>query len=207
MPVKTAVVGAGRMGDEHLGQLRTIPDAEVVALMDPIGENAREISEKHGITGVYHDLETMLAVTRPEYVIVASPPKYHAEQAIVAMESGAHVLVEKPLCVTIEEAEAIEATAKREGRLFTMGVQRRQSRSMRSLKQFLDEGILGDIYHSRVWGGTHYELCLGTIPSPKRYVPGWCCGRHNGAHARCLHVADRRAAAGVGYGLQISETR
>jgi len=153
MPVKTAVVGAGRMGDEHLGQLGTIPDAEVVALMDPIGENANEISEKHGITGVYHDLETMLAVARPEYVIVASPPKYHAEQAIAAMESGAHVLVEKPLCITIEEAEAIEATAKREGRLFTMGVQRRQSRSMRTLKQYIDEGMLGDIYHSRVWGG------------------------------------------------------
>ena len=153
MPVRTAVVGAGRMGDVHLGQLATIPDVEVVGLMEPFEENARAISEKHSISGVYSDMETMLSDARPEYVIIASPPKYHAAQAIAAMEAGAHVLVEKPLCITVAEAEAIEAAAKREGRLFTMGVQRRQSRAMRALKQFIDEGKLGSIYHSRVWAG------------------------------------------------------
>ena len=153
MSVRTAVVGAGIMGDVHLKQLNTIQDIDVVALMDPNEENATTLSTKHDVEGVFGDMETMLAVARPEYVIVASPPRFHAAQAIAAMQSGAHVLVEKPLCITVSEAEAIEACAKQTRRQFTMGVQRRQSRAMRAVKQFIQDGELGTVYHSRVWAG------------------------------------------------------
>ncbi len=153
MPVRTAVVGAGVMGDNHLGQLATIPEIEVVGLMDPDEEKAVAVSEKHGGPAFFTDMVTLLDQSRPEYVIIASPPRYHASQAVDAMEAGAHVLVEKPLCITVGEADAIEQCARKTRRLFTMGVQRRQSRAMRAVKAFIDTGGLGHVYHSRVWAG------------------------------------------------------
>ena len=153
MPLKTAVVGAGVMGNSHLKQLNEIPDVRVVAVVDPYEPNLRATAERHHVPAAYTDIESMLTAEHPDYVVVTSPVKYHAPQAIAAIEAGAHVLVEKPLCMDVTGAEAIEAAAKREGRLFTMGFQRRQSRAMRALRRFIEDGKLGAIYHSRVWGG------------------------------------------------------
>lgn len=161
MPIKAAVIGAGSMGNNHLALLATIPDVQIVALVDPDEQASRAAAEKHRVPAVYPDIAPMLAAERPEYVVVASPVKYHAPQAIAAFDAGAHVLVEKPLCMDLAEAEGIVAAATRAGRLFTMGFQRRQSRAFRALKRFIADGKLGAIYHSRVWGGHTMSYAWG----------------------------------------------
>lgn len=153
MAIKTAVIGAGTMGKVHLEHLTRMDEVEVVALVDPHEATVRATAEKYHLPATYGEIDTMLAVVRPEYVVVASPVRYHAVQAMAAFDAGAHVLVEKPLCMSVAEAEAIKAAALRAGRLFTMGFQMRQHQGYRALAAFIAEGKLGQVYHSRVWGG------------------------------------------------------
>ena len=153
MAIRTAVVGAGAMGKGHLRSLAAIEEAEVVALVDPNAQTLTEVAAEYAVPAAYGDVAGMLNAERPDYVVVASPVLYHAEQSIAAFEAGAHVLCEKPLSMDVAEAEAIVAAAKRAGRLFTMGFQLRQSRAHRALRVFVQKGGLGQVYHSRVWGG------------------------------------------------------
>ncbi|MBM3265647.1 MAG: Gfo/Idh/MocA family oxidoreductase [candidate division Zixibacteria bacterium] len=153
MPVRTAVIGVGIMGNVHLDQLAKIPEIVVEAVVDPSEETGKKTVEKHRVPKWFPDTGVMLAEVRPEYVVVASPMPYHAADAIAAFDAGAHVLIEKPLCTSMEEAEAIRAAALRAGRLFTMGFQMRQFSANRTLRQHVEEGRMGTIYHSRVWGG------------------------------------------------------
>lgn len=152
-PIRTAVVGAGVMGRVHLEQLAHVPEARVVAVFDPHEESARERVKLAPGAQAYTDLHEMLAQTSPEYVIVASPVKWHTEQVIAAFEAGAHVLCEKPLCMSVDEAERMQAAAQKAERLFTMGLQTRMSAAQQAVRRFLADGGLGALYHTRVWGG------------------------------------------------------
>ena len=148
--MKTAVIGAGKMGQVHLRHLPELVD--VVAVVDPHLEAARAAADGVGARA-YEDMAPMLDAEKPEYVVVASPVRYHAEQTIAAFQAGAHVLCEKPLCMSVAEAEAMRAAAQRTRRLFTMGLQMRMSPVNQALQQFVAGGGLGEIYHTRMWGG------------------------------------------------------
>ena len=153
MPVRTAVIGAGSMGNVHLQQLNLIPDVEVVALVDPSEAAVRRTADTHRVPRTFGDIKTMLAEVKPAYVVVASPMPYHVDDAVAVYEAGAHALVEKPLAMNVEEAERIKDAAVRAGKLFTMGFQLRQQPGNLAVRQHVAEGKLGTIYHSRVWGG------------------------------------------------------
>lgn len=142
------------MGRLHVKALASLPQVQVVAVVDPQEDSAQQAAAStEGGARAYADVGDMLAEQHPDYVIVASPPKWHAEQTIAAFEAGAHVLCEKPLCMSVDEAQAMRAAAERAGRLFTMGFQMRQSAANQAVRAKLQTGAIGDIYHTRVWGG------------------------------------------------------
>jgi predicted dehydrogenase len=153
MTIRTAVIGAGLMGRSHIESLAKVPRVEVVAVADPHEPGLQAAVADFRVPAGYADARTMLEKERPDYVVVPSPALYHAEHSIAAFEAGAHVLCEKPLCMSTAEAEAIIAAAKRTGRLFTMGLQFRQLRTFQALKEFIGAGKLGQVYHTRVWAG------------------------------------------------------
>ena len=152
--VRTAIIGAGVMGREHMKWLGRVTEAQVVAVVDPHLPSAEKLAAS-GETGTrpFAEADDMLAAVSPEYVIVVSPPKFHAQQCIAAFAAGAHVLCEKPLCMSVAEGEAMQAAALKAGRLFTIGFQIRQSPAEQAVRRFLADGGLGPIYHTRVWGG------------------------------------------------------
>lgn len=152
MAVRTAVVGAGVMGRVHLEHLPHVQGVEIVGVVDPDLPAAQKAAAPVGARA-YGDLAAMLREVQPEYAIVASPVRWHAEQTIAAFEAGAHVLCEKPLAMSVAEAEAMQAAAQKAGRLFTMGFQMRMSPVNRALRAFLAADGLGQVYHTRVWGG------------------------------------------------------
>ena len=151
MSVTTAVIGAGHMGRAHLQALAALPGVEVIALADPHVESARAAAAEFKVPAIYSDATTLLKEERPDYVVVVSPPLYHAEQVIAAFEAGAHVLCEKPLCMNAVEAEAMNSAAEKSGRLFTMGLQLRQMHMYEAVREFVADGKLGQVFHSRVW--------------------------------------------------------
>ena len=184
MATRTAVIGAGAMGKGHLRSLASVPSAEVVALVDPNEETLASVAAENGVPSTYTDVASMLAAEQPEYAIVASPVLYHAEQSIAAFEAGAHVLCEKPLSMNMVEAEAIVEAARRAQRLFTMGFQLRQSRAYRALKEFIDEGRLGEVYHARVWAGHIMAYPWGRYHHRKEYSFGGVMA------ATVVHILD-----------------
>ncbi|HJP32999.1 MAG: Gfo/Idh/MocA family oxidoreductase [Candidatus Latescibacteria bacterium] len=155
--VRTAVIGAGSMGGLHLRCLAQILEAQVVAVVDPHLPAAEKAAEAEGVRA-FADVADMLSAVAPQYVVVASPPRFHAEQCIAAFQAGAHVLCEKPLCMSVAEAEAMAAAATSAQRRFTMGLQIRQSPVEQAVHEYIADGHLGQVYHTRVWGGhnMHY---------------------------------------------------
>jgi predicted dehydrogenase len=160
--IRTAVIGAGVMGRVHLEALAKVPEAQVVAIVDPHLPSAdKAAATAEAGARAFADIESMLAAVTPDYVIVASPPKYHAQQCVAAFEAGAHVLCEKPLCMSVAEAQTMEAAATAAGKLFTVGFQMRQSPSEQAVRAFIAKGGLGQIYHTRVWGGHNMSYPWG----------------------------------------------
>ena len=195
MPTTTAVIGAGAMGKSHLGCLSKVPDARVVALVDPVAQARESVAAEHGVPATYGDLAEMLRREEPEYVVVSSPPLYHAEQTIAAFEAGAHVLCEKPLCMSVAETEAIYDAAERTGRLFTIGFHRRQYARTRAIRRFLEAGKTGPrLSHPRL-RGPHHALPVGPLSPQEGVFPGRRDRCQHHTHARrgdfALGATDR----------------
>ena len=115
--MKIALVGVGGMGGVHFNIYKGMKDVELVALcdirMDMLKEKAGDLPVK-----LYADMDEMLAAEKPELVDICTPTYLHVEQTIKALEAGAHVLSEKPMSLTAEEADALLATVKKTGKRY-----------------------------------------------------------------------------------------
>ncbi|HKY59906.1 MAG TPA: Gfo/Idh/MocA family oxidoreductase [Gemmatimonadota bacterium] len=110
-----AIIGCGAVCERHMETLKGLLGVRVVGLCDRDRQAALRMSQRFGIEGVYADVDALLDDSRPDVVHILTPPATHARLALRAMESGAHVLVEKPMASDVIEAEAMIATARRQG--------------------------------------------------------------------------------------------
>jgi len=171
---KFAVVGCGRIGQRHIEMIRNLEHAELVATCDVRG--AEELGSPAGVAH-YHSLEALLADHHVDVLAVASPNGVHAAQALQGIESGAHVIVEKPMALHKSDAERVLHAALQRGRYVFGVMQNRYSPPSEWLKSVVDQGLLGDIfqvhidcfwnrddryYHPGGWHGTK-ELDGGTL--------------------------------------------
>lgn len=148
MQVKVAVVGAGSMGANHLRVLKDFDEEEVQLV--GVAETAeaalqRAVSRFH-LAG-YSDYRQMIERTRPDLVVVVVPTHLHFAVAAFALEQGSHVLVEKPMTSTLEEAEALLQLARQHGRHLAVGHVERFNPAIIHLKGRLEKGELGKIFH------------------------------------------------------------
>jgi len=110
--MRVALVGCGQISQAHISALREIEGLEISAVCDRDEWRAREIANVAGGASAYRDLATLLQQERPDAVHVLTPPATHAELAIQAMEAGCHVLVEKPMALSLQQADSMIATAR-----------------------------------------------------------------------------------------------
>ena len=143
--LKTAVIGVGSMGKHHARVYKELPEAHLVAVADLSESNARSIAGTYGVR-VYSDYLRMLDEERPEAVTVAVPTSLHRRVATDAMESGADVLVEKPIASTAAESEALIEKAEMLDRKLMVGHIVRFDPAIQALKRHLDDGRLGKIF-------------------------------------------------------------
>jgi UDP-N-acetylglucosamine 3-dehydrogenase len=142
--MKVGVVGAGFIGAVHLSAYANMPEVEVVGVADALPETAAA-----GAAGVgaraYPSYEDLVAAEEVEIVDVCLPTTYHRELALKAAREGKHVILEKPIARTLEDAEAIlEAFSGEGGRLFVGHVLRFFPEFAR-IKQLIDAGELGTV--------------------------------------------------------------
>lgn len=149
--LKLGVVGLG-MGSAHVEGYQAHPQAEVVALCDMDTQRLKEKAEKYGIANTYTDVETMLKKCKLDAISVATPNALHAPITIAALKRGLHVLCEKPMAMTVAEAEKMLAATEKSKKNLMINFSYRFSPMSFALKQQVDAGVVGDIYFGRtVW--------------------------------------------------------
>src|SRR5262245_34129378 len=140
------MVGCGGIAHfAHIHNLYRNPRVKVVAVADIDLEKARSTAEKWGIADYYQDYHDVIAHPEVEAVIVTTWPTAHAAPVIATAEAGKHVLCEKPIATTMEDADAMVAAADRAGVKFAMGYQPQFGRVWPAVKKLVDEGVCGRI--------------------------------------------------------------
>jgi predicted dehydrogenase len=121
-PIRILVVGCGHMGTSHAKAYHALPDFEIVGVVARNEASRRDLLAALGADyPQFADYEQALAATRPDAVSINTYPDTHAEYAMKAFAAGCHVFLEKPLAVTVAEAEAVVAAAKQSGRKLVIG--------------------------------------------------------------------------------------
>ena len=153
--LKVAIVGTGWIAHTHMKQLVQMEDAEIVAGCDIVEGKAEEFFKEFGLENVrcYTSDKEMYEKENLDAVCICTYNATHAECAVNALDAGVNVLLEKPMCVTTEEAVEIMKAEKRSGKILTIGFQPRFDPDMQLVKDVVRSGVLGKIYYIQTGGG------------------------------------------------------
>ncbi|WBB79884.1 Gfo/Idh/MocA family oxidoreductase [Micromonospora sp. WMMD882] len=143
------VIGAGSIADMHLAAYAANPRVQLAGVYDLNQDRAAQKAETFGVARSHPTLDSLLADPDVDAVSVCTWNDSHAEIATAALDAGKHVLVEKPLSRTVVEADALVAAVERNDRHLEVGFVRRFGANARVLKSFVDDGLLGPVYHAR----------------------------------------------------------
>ena len=146
-PVRAAVISAGAWSQSsHLPTLKAHPGVDLVALSSPNEATARKLAAAFDVPLALTDWREILA-QKPDIVVVSSPPVAHEEQVVAALESGAHVLVEKPFALEAGAANRMRDRAARVGRTLLVGFGWPAAPGFSLAKALIDKGEVGQIEH------------------------------------------------------------
>lgn len=140
--IRAALVGCGKVGHTHAAALRSLDEANFVAVCDTSDERAEVFAARYG-TRPFTDVAAMLRESRPDAVLIATPHPLHAAPAILAAAAGAHVLVEKPLAASLTDCDAMIDAARNAGVRLGVISQRRLYEPVRRMKAAIDAGKIG----------------------------------------------------------------
>ncbi|MEH6308041.1 Gfo/Idh/MocA family oxidoreductase [Olivibacter sp. CPCC 100613] len=153
--IRVGLIGAGWYGKSDLFRLIQVRNVQVVAVCDVDNNRLEEagalISKRQAsgkVPALYRDYKKMLADHKLDLVLIGTPDHWHAQQAIDAMISGAHLYLQKPVSVDVLEGEAILSTARKYNKKVQVGTQRRSTPHLIDAKnRVIDKGLLGKIAH------------------------------------------------------------
>lgn len=166
--LRFGILGCGLIADFHANALRAIEYAELVGAADNSIERAKQYAERYDIKA-YANYEEMLADDKIDAVCICTPSGFHAENAIQALKANKHVVLEKPMALTVEDTEKIIAETKKTNKLLTVISQLRFSKDVNRVKNLVKEGAFGQLvfcdlnmrywreptyYSSSPWKGT-----------------------------------------------------
>lgn len=143
-PVSVGLVGAGRIGSFHGETVaRRLVDADLVAIADPAPGAAAKLAEKFDVDAAYTDIADLLAHPGLEAVIIATPARFHTNVLVQAAEAGKAIFCEKPMALTLEEADRAIAAAKTAGVPLQAGFNRRWDQAFAEGRAAIDAGKVG----------------------------------------------------------------
>lgn len=150
--VLIGIVGCGGIANgKHMPSLKKLPNAKMVAFCDIVKERAEKAAKEYGEEGarVYTDYKEMLEKEKLEVVHVCTPNKSHSPITVAALESGCHVMCEKPMAKTYADAKAMLEACKKTGKKLTIGYQNRFRADSTFIKKACENGDLGEIYYGK----------------------------------------------------------
>ncbi len=167
--VKIGIIGTGWIAESHIESYLRQPDVEIVAMADLIPGKAEKFAERYGVTGVnfYPDHTAMLAAEKLDAVSVCTYNMTHCVCTVDSLNAGVHVLLEKPMCVTLDEAVEMIRAEKKSGKILSIGFQPRMDENMQKIKQIVQSGVLGEIYYIQTGGGRRRGIPNSTFIEKK----------------------------------------
>ncbi|MBR0113348.1 MAG: Gfo/Idh/MocA family oxidoreductase [Clostridia bacterium] len=153
--LKVGIIGTGWIAEAHVSAYKKCPDVEIVALADLIPGKAEAFCERYDVGKVqfFPSHKELIDSGLCDAVSVCTYNATHAECTIYALEHNVSVLLEKPMCVTLDEAVAICKAEKNSDAVLSIGFQPRFDENMKMLKKVVQSGELGRIYYIQTGGG------------------------------------------------------
>src|SRR6266487_2080096 len=147
--VRIGIIGSRFQAECIAGAVKAVPEeAEVLAVASPTKGHAAGFAERHGIPRAYTDYHELLRNPEVEMVSIAAPNRLHAQRTLDAAKAGKHVVCEKPLCMTIEEADAMIDACRKAGVLLLYADELFFAPKYVKAKQLADEGAFGRVQQS-----------------------------------------------------------
>jgi predicted dehydrogenase len=141
--VNVGIIGTGFVADIHAHALKMVPDANVVAVASPTPGKAKKFAEKRGIPKTFEDYRDLLAIKEIDLVTLCIPNYLHCQVTLDAARAGKHVVCEKPLCRTLEEADRMIAACRDAKVLLMYAEELCFAPKYVRAKQLVDEGAVG----------------------------------------------------------------
>jgi predicted dehydrogenase len=141
--LRVAIVGCGRIADDHLEQIQRIPGCEVVGACDREPLMVDQLCQRFKVKGAFADLSQMLKACHPDVVHITTPPQSHFAIGKECLKAGCHLYVEKPLTLNTREAEELLRAAEVGGLKVTVGHDLQFTHVSRRLRQLVKGGYLG----------------------------------------------------------------
>jgi len=197
---KVAILGAGFITDIHMESYhRFIPEAEVVAVYARKIDKAKEFAAKYKIPKWYDNIDKAISDSGCEVVDICLPNYLHAEATLKAAAAGKHIIIEKPLAVTLEEADAMIAACKKAGVQLMYAEELCFAPKYERVRQMVNEGAIGKIYmlkQSEKHSGPHtdwfYDIKFaggGVMMDMGCHALGWFRWMLNNAKATSVYAS------------------
>lgn len=136
--ITTAVIGTGYLGKYHVEKYAQLPESELIAVVDNNPQTARDIADRYGVEALtdYRDL-----LERVDAVSIVVPTRWHFEIARAFLETGSHVLLEKPITTTVAQAQQLIDLARKQQRILQVGHLERFNKAILDLGNFLKQPL------------------------------------------------------------------
>lgn len=180
--LKIGIIGTGRMAEIRANALQSITNARLYSVASPHIENAKKFAEKYNALAkenAFDDISSMLNDPGLDAVVIASPTIFHAEHILQAMQMNKPILVEKPICSSIESRDELLAAWQKSNIFLAVGYQLRWHEGLRQIAQKAHAGELGEIHHMKLHWAVDFP---GFGWKPKSYQGQWLCLTALGTH-------------------------
>src|SRR3954453_20280795 len=161
--VRIGLIGAGGIAKSHMRAYQRVPGVEVVAVADVLPERAEAMAREWNVPRWFSDHRSLLALDEIDAVSVCTFNQAHRQPTVAALEAGKHVLVEKPLAYSLDDAVAMISAARRTGKILHTGFWQRWQPDIQAAKRIVDSGALGDIYYAQMIGGGRRRIPGGSF--------------------------------------------
>ncbi|MDR3145083.1 MAG: Gfo/Idh/MocA family oxidoreductase, partial [Treponema sp.] len=153
--LKIGIIGTGGIAHAHMKPYVSFEDVEITGACDIVPGKAREFLDTYNLKNVpaFDNCHDLIKNVKLDGVSVCTYNTTHADCSIAALEAGIHVLCEKPMSFTIQEAADMVKASRKSGKILTIGFQPRYDYMRRKIDDIIDSGALGKVYYIQSGGG------------------------------------------------------
>ena len=179
--IKIAIIGCGAVTENgYLPSIAQLPQFKIIALVDKNLPRAKNLAEKYSVPNFFDDYNQLFDLV--DAVIIALPHFLHAPVSVEFLKRGKHVLVEKPMAITIEECDRMIGAAEEGKAILAVGLMRRFLPSHQFVKKIIDNGVLGKIISFDIQEGFVYNWPVASDFFFKKETSGGGVLIDTGAH-------------------------